>query len=830
MANTNVNNATLKIVVRLAENAQLNQNEIYAVGNIAKLGNWDVENAVTLKYVKSLNGQIIDVYGYATGVSGSNKYLNICMTEIIPYIIDEPTYPGVDTIKSVNDGDLGSYEVCGVVTAVNKYSFLLSDHTGSILVYMGSSWNQDVYEGQKIKLQGTTTVYAKATQFSKDVTYEVVGEEEINYPAYKSIGGMEADLFASASSITPTFVKVYGVLSISGNYYNLAINNANVAIGSISYPINGDELAGLNGKFIQVYGYLTGVSGSNTYLNIIATSVTEVLDISISQANDIASTKLHNEYTEEAYKITATITDISNTTYGNMTITDGTSSIYVYGLYNDDGYKYGDLSSKPDVGDVITLVGSLGKYNTTNQMKNAVLYGFESNSSTVTNSVNFFMINDTHGAFLDSCDSVSIGRVDTLIDKLTEQNGEYIKIHNGDALQGTYISGQMYGLPIIESLNIMDFDCFVIGNHEFDWGLDKIAVYADGDLSNGEASFPFLGANIYLKGTSTRPDWIEAYTVVEYGDVKVGIIGVMGPDQESSILTSNVKDYNFVDPYNIVKTTAQELRTVVGCDVVVVATHDHDDTFNSKVAALTGNSRIDAIFTAHTHQLINETLVRSDGVNIPVVQNYHKNNRGTGVTINLDEENNMISAKVIQYNPENYAISNDILALIDKYQALITEANESLGYTSSSISKSKLGGYAVAAMLDYDYDASKFAGIDVTIINTGGVRSTITSGDITRASVFEVFPFNNKIVLVNMKGSVLKSLCSKNESYFYIGVSSQIGSYTKLKDNEVYQLAVIDYVFEGTYYKEFSSLSSSDYLQTEIIMRDLLIDYIDELY
>ena len=55
MANTNVNNATLKIVVRLAENAQLNQNEIYAVGNIAKLGHWDVENAVTLKYVKSLN-------------------------------------------------------------------------------------------------------------------------------------------------------------------------------------------------------------------------------------------------------------------------------------------------------------------------------------------------------------------------------------------------------------------------------------------------------------------------------------------------------------------------------------------------------------------------------------------------------------------------------------------------------------------------------------------------------------------------------------------------------------------------------------------------------
>lgn len=57
MANTN--NVTLKIVVKLGDNAQLNQNEIYAVGNIEKLGNWDVENAITLKYVKSLNAYTV---------------------------------------------------------------------------------------------------------------------------------------------------------------------------------------------------------------------------------------------------------------------------------------------------------------------------------------------------------------------------------------------------------------------------------------------------------------------------------------------------------------------------------------------------------------------------------------------------------------------------------------------------------------------------------------------------------------------------------------------------------------------------------------------------
>lgn len=53
---TNVETATLKIVVKLAENAQLDQKEIYAVGNVAKFGEWDLDKAVTLKYVKSLGG------------------------------------------------------------------------------------------------------------------------------------------------------------------------------------------------------------------------------------------------------------------------------------------------------------------------------------------------------------------------------------------------------------------------------------------------------------------------------------------------------------------------------------------------------------------------------------------------------------------------------------------------------------------------------------------------------------------------------------------------------------------------------------------------------
>mgnify|MGYP003290994002 CR=1 FL=1 len=447
-----------------------------------------------------------------------------------------------------------------------------------------------------------------------------------------------------------------------------------------------------------------------------------------------------------------------------------------------------------------------------------------------TNTVNFFMINDTHGAVIDSKDSVSIGRVDTLIDNLEKLNGDYIKIHNGDAFQGSYICGETFGLPLIQALNILDFDCFVIGNHEFDWGLDKIAQYKDGNLENGEADFPFLGANIYYNGTTNSPDWIDPYTIIDYEGFQVGIIGVIGETHESSILTSNVKDYEFVNPIPIIDKLTKELKESKGCEVVVIATHEYDENMNSQIAALKSSSDIDAIFCAHTHQLINSSIQRYDGKSIPVVQNRHKNNTAINLILNLDDSLDYTGYKTTIENPGSYAISSEITELMNSYSDLIQDSQASLGQSNGYISKQQLGQFATDAIIDYEYNQPKFAGIDLSIINTGGVRATIDSGPITKADVFEVFPFNNAVVLVNMKGSLIKSLMNNNSNYFYYQFSSEFPNVEYMDNNTIYQVAVIDYVFEGTYYPEFRALTENDYLYSGVIMRDLLISYLDELY
>ncbi len=98
------------------------------------------------------------------------------------------------------------------------------------------------------------------------------------------------------------------------------------------------------------------------------------VEISIPKANEIAMGQEHNTYTAELYIVTGVISEIKNETYGNMYIQDAEgNSLYLYGLYNEAGERYDAMATKPVVGDTITVVGALGQYYGSAQMKNGTM-------------------------------------------------------------------------------------------------------------------------------------------------------------------------------------------------------------------------------------------------------------------------------------------------------------------------------------------------------------------------------------------------------------------------------------------------------------------------
>ncbi|MBO5776347.1 MAG: 5'-nucleotidase C-terminal domain-containing protein, partial [Clostridia bacterium] len=783
--------------------------------------------------------------------------------------------PPAETIETVTIAefyaDFDSFKteevkVSGVAYSCDSYGIFIKDSTGNL--YLKTSYT-GLYMGQTITATGTANAYYSMPQMMvNNLVYGATGGTYAIPSTITPISQIIAENASQSSMVTDH--KVYrtsGVLTKEGDYYNLVDGTNKIQIKSSISNDEYDEIKAYVDKEIALNivigdcftttGIFRFVSLRNN-LNLIEVEDEEPEDPIVPEDPNVEPARIETTIAalvanvpelDQAviYVTTATwvLENASNaTTYGNGWLRDSLGNeVEVYGLCSSDSvvswgsgsYNYYNNKSyaASGVADGDTIkVGMLYSlpYDNYKCFLIEIINDDDEPAGVQNAGVNFVMINDTHGALLDSSEGYSLGRVDTLITALENSKGDQIFIHGGDAFQGSYVVGENYGLSMIEAFNAMELDCFVLGNHEFDWGLDKIAQYADGNTANGEANFPFLGANIYYAGTTTRPDWIKAYHIVEQEGVRVGIIGIMEDGNETSILTSLVKDYDFASPLSIIGTTAAELRNNQGCDVVVVAIHGYQEAFNTSVAQLTGASKIDAIFCAHTHQNIGYYETRSDSKQIPVVQCWHKNNNLAEVILNVNTDGSYVDATYSKYSPGNYSISTRVQTVINKYQDVINDGNSVIGNVYGGLSEAELGAHATEAMLNYNYSNNTYGDIDITIINTGGVRASIDSGDITKAEVYEVFPFNNVVVIVNMSGALLKSLYGGNMNYLYMDIDDSIGNYTNLDDDTIYQLAVVDYVFEGKYYDEFKTLDEDDYYYSDVIMRNLLIDYLDAEY
>ena len=155
-------------------------------------------------------------------------------------------------------------------TVVGTYSrgFLISDGTAYILVYLGSDSGLAV--GDVVTVSGSTSEYGGLLQFGSGSTFEKTGTAEFTQPEPEVLDGAALDAYLSAPSIK--YVQYTGTLNISGYYYNVTVDGAATAVGSIQYAPEGLVDADLNGKKIVVTGYSIGFSGGK-YVNTMGISV-----------------------------------------------------------------------------------------------------------------------------------------------------------------------------------------------------------------------------------------------------------------------------------------------------------------------------------------------------------------------------------------------------------------------------------------------------------------------------------------------------------------------------------------------------------------------------
>ena len=251
--------------------------------------------------------------------------------------------------------------------------------------------------GDEIRVKGDLINYNGSLQFSSGcfmASYKIVEKPEVQKPA--TLAEQMAEAVARGGGYNDYTSVTQGKIVGSVTYHSSHNNHSFYVLDEkegIQVYCYAQSLAGYTpetGDTVKVEGKLTSYNGKAQFdytatLSLISkadgsepTTPTEPADgstLTCAEANALGITKAHNTYTTGKYYVTGVITSISNSTWGNLYINDGTGSFYIYGLYSGST-RYDKMTEKPEIGDTITVYAAIGQYSGTAQMKNAQLHAF----------------------------------------------------------------------------------------------------------------------------------------------------------------------------------------------------------------------------------------------------------------------------------------------------------------------------------------------------------------------------------------------------------------------------------------------------------------------
>ena len=330
-----------------------------------------------------------------------------------------------------------------------------------------------------------------------------------------------------------------------------------------------------------------------------------------------------------------------------------------------------------------------------------------------------------------------------------------VRLDAGDEMQGTLLSNATFGRGTIDAMNTLGIDAAAIGNHEFDWSLDTLRARMS------EAKYPFLSANITNAAATARPEWATPWKLVTKSGVKIAVIGLTTTETPTSTASRNIQGLAFGDGAQAIKRYLPEARAAA--DYVIVVAHVgalcdssigggnsascHGEILD--VARQLDSGSVDLIVAGHTHMRVN-TVVHG----IPIVE-AQSSGRSIGV-VDFVRVGGRREARVQLVTPyadqvtPNVALSD---ALGRQQQAVRNISERTVARLKFPLKRAG-DEYGLGRLIA---DAQRAAGrADVAIMNNGGIRADLPEGVVTWGQAYQVQPFQNRLLRLTVKGSVLQ--------------------------------------------------------------------------
>ena len=346
-------------------------------------------------------------------------------------------------------------------------------------------------------------------------------------------------------------------------------------------------------------------------------------------------------------------------------------------------------------------------------------------------------------------------------------------VDDGDSIQGEAVGILTRGQTNIELMNALKYDVAIPGNHEFDYGMDRFMQLAE------MAEFPYISCNFRREGTLVFPP----YLLKEIDGVKIAFIGATTPETLRSSTPRYFQSENGNYLYDFAQSDdGQEFYAAVqkaadsargeGAQYVFLVAHLGDEaackpyTYADVIEHTTG---LDAVLDGHSHDT--EKVVMKNAAGKDVIRQACGTKMAAIGWLRVSAKDGTLDTGLYSWNndipvPQLLGIDNELARLVEKKtEEIYAQLSEKVGTASEDLTINdpatvdenglpvRIARRAETNLGDLCADAIReAAGAEICLINGGGLRGSISRGEITRLDVINVYPFGNRYAKIEATG------------------------------------------------------------------------------
>jgi len=356
--------------------------------------------------------------------------------------------------------------------------------------------------------------------------------------------------------------------------------------------------------------------------------------------------------------------------------------------------------------------------------------------------------NDVHGAI------EGYSYLPPLKKALESQGATVILMDSGDFSEGTIYVSTSKGESAVTLMNQVGYDVVTLGNHDFDPGFEVL------EKNLSKAMFKTIASNVYKNNEL----FAEQDVIIKVGDLKIGVFALVTPETLTKANPENLQGLSIPSKNQLYEIAQQEVdKLKKEADIIVCLSHlgvDEESEGNRSYDVYNNVEGIDIMLDAHSHTVMmhgeNDEPIQSTGTAFENIGSVVIDNETKKIV-----KHELIPTADLEQDKDVLATAKNVIDTVDaEYDKVFATSEVELDGVKEHVrsSETNMGDLITDAIvwsainentLDVDKDHV------VAIVNSGGIRSSIGVGEITKKDVFNVLPFGNTIAINYLKGSEL---------------------------------------------------------------------------